>query len=194
MTVYTSRNQPIPDAVELLRYTLDTVLKKGGSHYGSQYEFHHDSAPSLVIAAGRVHQMVPDKNWLGDIWPYLKIAIDYILGNLDDSGMYTSLNHSGNSFSTQSGGSNAWDDVGFGHHDGYSAALAYRALYNAAAMASFIGHKDMAQRCRQAAPVLKIAYVKSLYNPETGWLAGWRSRDGELHDYGFTFINGLAIC
>lgn len=194
MSVYTARNQPIPDAVELLRYTLNMALKKGGSHYGSQYKFHHDSAPSLVITAGRIHQMSPDKEWLSDIWPYLKIAIDYLLDNLDDSGMYTSRHHSGDSFIAQGGGSNAWDDIRFGHHDGYSAAFAYRALYSAAALAKFIGQTDLAQRCKQAAPVLKTAYVKSLYNPETGWLAGWRSRDGALHDYGFTFINGMAIC
>ena len=192
MTVYTAQNKPIPDAVDVLRYTLDMTLQKGGSHYGSHYEFHHDGAPSRVITAGRVHQMAPDKRWLTGIWPYLKGAIDYILESLDDSGMYTSRHHSGNSFSS-GGGSNAWDDVGFGHHDGYSAALAYRALYSAAALADFIGEDDMACRCREAAPVLKTAYVKSLYNPETGWLAGWRSRDGELHDYGSIYINGMAI-
>ena len=30
-------------------------------------------------------------------------------------------------------------------------------------------------------------------NPKTGVLAGWKSADGELHDYYFTFVNGMAI-
>jgi len=195
MAVYTSRKHPLPDMMELLRYTTGLVLKKGGPHYGSQFDFHHDSAPALIIATGRIFQAGYDKKWLKDIWPCLKTAIDHILGNLDKTGMYTARFHSGNSGDgAGSGGSNAWDDIAFGHHDGYSAALAYRALYNAAAMAISAGQKDIAQRCLEAAPVLKQAYVKSLYNPQTGWLAGWRSRDGELHDYGFIVVNALAVC
>ena len=37
------------------------------------------------------------------------------------------------------------------------------------------------------------AYVPTFLNPKTGILAGWKSRDGELHDYWFTMINGMAI-
>ena len=33
----------------------------------------------------------------------------------------------------------------------------------------------------------------SFFNPDTGVLGGWRSADGELHDYYFTFVNGVAI-
>jgi hypothetical protein len=29
---------------------------------------------------------------------------------------------------------------------------------------------------------LKAAFFKTFYNPNTGWLGWWRSRDGELHD------------
>lgn len=194
MAVYSANASPIPDTLELVRYTLNLVLKKGGPHYGSQYEFHHDAAPSLLISAGRVHQASPDAAWLAEVWPYVRLLINHILDNLDDSGMYVCKHHSGNSGSTAGGGgSNAWDDVGFGHHDGYSAALAYRALYAAASLASAVGECELTQRCLLAASVLKSAYVKSLFNPDTGWLAGWRSRDGQLHDYGFLVVNGMAI-
>jgi hypothetical protein len=40
---------------------------------------------------------------------------------------------------------------------------------------------------------LKSNYFSKFYNPETGVLGGWRSEDGELHDYYFTFVNGVAI-
>ena len=30
-------------------------------------------------------------------------------------------------------------------------------------------------------------------NPQTGWLAWWKSADGELHDYASPIVNGLAI-
>ena len=36
-------------------------------------------------------------------------------------------------------------------------------------------------------------YFQTFYNPKTGVLAGWKSADGKLHDYYFTFVNGVAI-
>lgn len=192
MVPYSADNAPIPHAAELLRYTLGVALKMGGPHYGAQYAFHHDTAPSLLISAGRLHQTAPDAGWLHGIWPYLKSPLRYLLDNLDESGMYVCRHHSGNS-GGRSGGSNAWDDIRFGHHDGYSATLAYRALHSAAALAREAGDPVLGGRCREAAAALKSAFAASLYNPATGWLAGWRSRDGQLHDHGFLFVNGMAI-
>jgi len=40
---------------------------------------------------------------------------------------------------------------------------------------------------------LKAAYFKTLFNPTTGWLAWWKSADGQLHDYATPIVNGLAI-
>ena len=40
---------------------------------------------------------------------------------------------------------------------------------------------------------LRAAYYKTFYDPATGVLAGWKSADGKLHDYYFTFVNGMAI-
>ena len=35
-------------------------------------------------------------------------------------------------------------------------------------------------------------FARHLVNPDTGWAACWRSRDGALHDYASPFINGPA--
>jgi len=40
---------------------------------------------------------------------------------------------------------------------------------------------------------LKAAYFKTFYNLETGVLAGWKSRDGKLHDYYFLMVNSMAV-
>jgi len=40
---------------------------------------------------------------------------------------------------------------------------------------------------------LKAAYFDTFYDPATAVLAGWKSADGNLHDYYFTFVNGVAI-
>lgn len=87
-----------------------------------------------------------------------------------------------------------FDVISFGHHDGYSNALAYRGLRNAAALMRDAGDTDLGKKCAEAADALKTAYHPCFFNPETGWLAGWRSRDGQLHDHGFTFINAMAVC
>ena len=85
------------------------------------------------------------------------------------------------------------DVVGFGHLDGYVNALAYRGLRCAAGMFAGLGDAAFAADCRQAAGGIRAAYAGAFLNPTTGWLAGWRSRDGQLHDYGFLWVNGPAI-
>jgi len=39
----------------------------------------------------------------------------------------------------------------------------------------------------------KSIFSKTFYNPKTGILGGLRNKDGELHDYWFTFVNSMAI-
>jgi hypothetical protein len=86
------------------------------------------------------------------------------------------------------------DVVGFGHIDGYVNAWAYRAFRNAAAMLDDLArHRDLVSACRQAAARLRANYSPVLLNPDTGWIAGWRSRDGQLHDYAFIWVNGVAL-
>ena len=50
----------------------------------------------------------------------------------------------------------------------------------------------MADRVREAAATIRMHYAAQLINPETGWVAGWRSRDGQLHDYAMLWANGPA--
>jgi hypothetical protein len=89
--------------------------------------------------------------------------------------------------------SNWWDTIGFGHEDAYGNALAYRALRNVAMLAGKAGKSADATRYQAAADTLRNAYYKRFYDPETGVLGGWRSADGQLHDYYFLWVNGIAI-
>ena len=60
-------------------------------------------------------------------------------------------------------------------------------------MASDLREEEDVLRYREAADKLKAVYFPAFYNPATGVLAGWRSADGQLHDYCFLFVNGIAI-
>jgi hypothetical protein len=89
--------------------------------------------------------------------------------------------------------SNWWDTINFGHEDAYSNALAYRACQMFADLSRQLKHDDDGKYFAQKAAKLRAAYVPTFMNPATGVLAGWKSADGQLHDYWFTFVQGVAI-
>jgi GH15 family glucan-1,4-alpha-glucosidase len=62
-----------------------------------------------------------------------------------------------------------------------------------AALADRIGEKDDAARYRARADAIRAAYADAFLDPSAGVVAGWRSRDGQLHNYYFPYINGIAV-
>ena len=123
-------------------------------------------------------------------WAEALLAMDH-----DGNGLfeYALSGNSGSWPAVPSAAGNWWDTIGFGHEDAYANALAYRALRGMEKLAGDLDKTDDAARYRAAADKLHAAYVKTFYNPATGVLAGWKSADGQLHDYYFLFVNGIAI-
>jgi len=187
---YTRTSPPLPSMTALLRYAVELAIK-GGPGYACFPEEAHDTAPSQLISAGRVYQAERNADWVRDVWPFLARRVRHICGSLNEQGFYICRRLSGNSRSFHTS-SNAWDTFCFGHADGYSAALAYRALRNAAVLARVAGDAGLAEQCAASAPRLRSAFVPTLHNPATGWLAGWRSADGELHDHAMHMVTALA--
>jgi hypothetical protein len=62
-----------------------------------------------------------------------------------------------------------------------------------AMLARKAGKPADATRYQAAADKLRAHYYDRFFNPATGILGGWRSADGELHDYYFLYVNGIAI-
>jgi hypothetical protein len=89
--------------------------------------------------------------------------------------------------------SNWWDTINFGHEDAYANALVFHAGKLFSTLAQRLGHTEDAIFFNAKADKLRAAYLPAFLNPETGLLAGWRSADGALHDYYFTFVQGAAI-
>lgn len=189
--VFTRKPDAGPDPLELARFTIARALMDGPG-YGYFRDFYMDTDPALVIAAGRLHHISPDKAWLRKVEPGLLNAVSRMLATLDEDGLVRSRVLSGNTGSYR-WSTNAMDVIGFGHQDAYVNALSYRAFRNSAAMLADIAHPGLAERCRESAAGILAAYAKTFLNPETGWVAGWKSRDGQLHDYAFTYVNGPAI-
>ncbi|MFH1738395.1 MAG: hypothetical protein ABIH23_05260, partial [bacterium] len=191
IAAHTHRPSEGPDPLDLARFTIGKALLDGGG-YGYFRNLYLDSDPILMSAAGRIHQADPDLDWLRRVEPGLTETIDRMAAKIRKEGLLICRDLSGNSGSYR-WSTNSMDVVGFGHIDGYVNAWAYRAFRNAAALMSQLGRGDRAEQCRELAESIRSVYGGYLVNPETGWVAGWRSRDGQLHDYAFTWVNGVAL-
>ena len=187
---FTSKPELGPDPLDLYRFTIERALLDGGG-YGYWRELYLDSDPILLSATGRIFQASPDRKWLKRIEPALKETLQRVFNTIGKEGLALCRTLSGNSGSYR-WSSNAMDAVGFGHMDAYVNAWTYRGLRNAAAIMKALGNDDLSSQAREKAAAMKNVFAKYLLNPETGWVAGWRSRDGELHDYAFTLCNGPA--
>lgn len=87
-----------------------------------------------------------------------------------------------------------WLDVcSFGWKDAWSNALLYPVLRQLARVLPALGRADLVEGFGDWADRLRAAYLPAFYNEETGWIAGWRCREGRLHDYAFAYVNGCAV-
>ena len=187
-------------ALDIIRQTLDSIIggtkTYGMPRMGAYGEFAADTLPSLLIAAEDYVEGSKDRQWLTANYGQLKTWADRMLATDHEGNGLIEYSLSGNSYSwlhSKYRPSNWWDDIGFGYEDAYANALAYRALGGLARLAAQTSHTDDEIRYRAAAQKLKASYLKTFYDPATGVLAGWRSADGQLHDYYFLWVNGIAI-
>jgi hypothetical protein len=190
-------------ALDLVRQTLDRIMGGANAYgmpgHGDFPEFSADTYPSLLIAAcdcANASAGQPDA-WVKTRYARLQAWADKMLGTVHNAEGLVEYSLSGNSGSWPAQlkfrPANWWDTIGFAHEDAYANALAYRALNEMAEVAGQTKHLEDQARYRAAADRIQAAYFKTFYNPETGVLAGWRSADGQLHDYYFPWVNGMAI-
>lgn len=198
-------------ALDLIRMTLDRYLagQKGYGMLGYDYDKTWDikespttcnsldSYPSLLIAACTYAMANNDKKWFTENYAGLKAWSDKMLAADKDSDGLLEFCLSGNSGSWKGDKTqrpaNWWDTIGFGHKDAYSNALAYHALKLLEDTNTKYARESEALFFKEKAEKLKAIYTSTFYNPATGVFAGWKSADGKLHDYYFTFVNGVAI-
>ena len=199
-------------AIDLVKMTVDRYLdgQKGYGIFGYYADFPGtekvqwggqnsslDTYPSLLIAACNYYRGSNDVAWLKERFQGLSKWAEEILSRDKDGDGIIEYGFSGNS-GTWSGEvfqrpANWWDTIGFGHKDAYSNALAYSALTRFTPLCTQVGDDRAANRYKEFAAKMKRNYYDTFINPKTGVLAGWRSEDGKLHDYYFTFVNGMAI-
>lgn len=189
---------------DILRQTLDRYIG-GMKAYGMvgynnssviKWDF-LDTYPSLLMACADYVNASSDTAWVKRNWSVLKSWADKMIAyDTDGDGLFE-YPLSGNSGSwpqrMAARPANWWDTIGFAHKDAYSNALAFKAFEAMAMLAEKAGDAHEADSYRGHAHKIKAIYYKTFYNPATGVLAGWKSADGKLHDYYFTFVNGMAV-
>jgi hypothetical protein len=194
-------------AMDLIRNTLDQYLngmlgygmvgygKDGKISWQSAYNS-SDSFPSLIMAACYYIIDTKDLEWANKNYQGIAAWATKMMATDTNNDGIIEYGYSGNSDSWIKDfkrPSNWWDTIGFGHDDAYSNALAYRACTLLSQVAAILNNPGDSHNYDAFAKKLKSNYFSRFFNPDTGVLGGWRSADGELHDYYFTFVNGVAI-
>jgi len=144
-----------------------------------------DTYPSLVISACNYIKGTNDKTWAAKYYPMMKEWMDEQMKKDKNQNGLVEYEVSGNSGSWDGTirPANWWDTVGYGYEDAFSNALTYEALNLMSRTAELIEIKADAERYKHLSEKLKNVYFKTFYNQATGVLAGWKSKDGKLHDY-----------
>lgn len=183
----------------LVRRTLDDwfrcrVMGMGNVAAFLKHDLYLMTNPMMVIAAWDYLQMTKNIDWLrANIDQIQRVAAFILRRDQDQDGLTESL-HSGNAWSLRDPDRSDFylETINFGHKNAITNALAYRAYHCMVDLLTALGHTESAMVYTRAAAKLKQAYVPTFHNPATGVLAGWISQDGQIHDYVFPFVNGLA--
>lgn len=153
-----------------------------------------DGNPSVIIGAWAYYKVSTDKEWLINNIRSLELIADYTAGrDIDNDGIIESR-QSGNSGSRPPRNPDmAYDAYASGHKNAYVNALAFRSFKCLAYLEKEAGNNKLEEKYLQLAARIKAAYLRTFYNPETGWLGWWRSKDRKLHDIYSDIPTSLAI-
>jgi hypothetical protein len=133
------------------------------------------------------------EEWLARFAPQLARQIDQMRNrDLDHDGLVESKYRLGISGHSQ-WSTCFYDVISFGWKCAFSNALLYAALVKLSVVLPRLGRADLAGGLDAWAALLKAHYLPAFFNPSTGWLAGWRCKEGKLHDHAFITVNGAAV-
>jgi hypothetical protein len=190
-------------AIDLLRHSLERWLQGGpgyasggmagsGTVHDAEDEYlMSGSAGLLGLAEYLSHERAAE--WFQEFSPLIARKLKRMRDrDVDSDGLIESTLRDGRSGGHQ-WSTNWYDVISFGWKDAFANAILYRALILLSDALPQLGRHDLAAGLREWARALKESYLKSFLNPQTGWLAGWRSADDALHDYAFLAVNGAAI-
>ena len=172
-------------------YASGGLLASGEPHVAED-EYLMTGAAGLLGAA-ELLEMQGSAEWLQHFGPQIGRQLSAMRArDLDGDGLVESRYRLGIS------GEHQWatcfyDVISIGWKCTFSNALLYKALRTLARTLPVHGRADLADGLDAWADRLKENFLPAFFNPATGWLAGWRCKEGRLHDHAFITINGAAV-
>ena len=145
-----------------------------------------------LYGIGRLLEVI-DPDWIVARAPRIDAALDAMRDrDLDGDGLIESRLRTGRSGEHQ--WSTTWADVvSFGWKDAWSNAVLYGALRAIAAGYRRVDRVIRAEELEAWGTTIQAAYLPTFLHDATGWLGGWRSPDGVLHDHAYPLVNGDAV-
>jgi hypothetical protein len=188
-------------ALDLVRDTIERYLDGAPGYGAGRTSFHGGllqdeylaTDPSVLLGLAHLVAASPDDAWLERRAGAIRALIDRVRAHdVDADGLIECDLRRGIT------GSGAWssnlaDIVSFGWKDAYTNAILFDALDRLASMLPDLGGGAPTPDLAAWRERLRASYLPAFWNDDTGWLAGWRSADGALHDAGYLWVNGAAV-
>ena len=153
-----------------------------------------DSTPGAIIGLTGISRW--NLPFAKKLIPYAVKAADFLVRQDRDGDGIFEVAYPGDYMGQpcETGGQgNWWDNFCFGHKDIYFNYLCHRALRELSALLRRVGDVDTAKKYEEQLEKFDKAFLDTFYNPETELMAGWISKNGTVHDYGFTFAVSMGI-
>jgi hypothetical protein len=188
-------------ALDLVRDTIERYLDGGPGYMAGRTSFHDglvqdeyiQTDVSVLLAIAHLLAGRPDAAWLAERAAGIELLLDRTLArDVDGDGLIESTLRRGIT-GERDWSSNTCDIVSFGWKDAYSNALLFEALTRLDGVLIGDAWSSRRDSLRAWADRLRTAYAPAFWNPATGWVAGWRSADDQLHDAGYLWVNGAAV-
>lgn len=153
-----------------------------------------DSNPSVIIGAWSYVKISSDMDWLKRRIKDLEFIAQFMINrDIDDDGIIESRQSGNDGSRPPRNPDMAWDCYTSGHKNAYINILAFRAFNDLADLEKQLGDNTKEQKYRYQAKRIKDAFYETFYNPDSGWLGLWRSKDGNLHDIYSDIATSFAV-
>ncbi|WP_158712793.1 alpha-L-rhamnosidase-related protein [Parabacteroides pacaensis] len=178
---------------EALRTSIGVALQERIGENGRIKDYGWESSEITLIALYNYLLVSNDWAFIRHHQEAIRRLVKGVLDtDTDQDGIFESPFH-GNYMDPKRESWNWWDDFAFGHKDAYVNLHAYRGLSGVRKIFEKLGLVQDADLISDRLTKFRAAFHQTFFNPKTGMYAGWVSRDGNVHDYQFTFISSMAI-
>jgi len=201
----------IPDHPEmdaLLKYIRDNPVGKDGYAWpspGSEKHLGHSrhtvTNPIYAMAVARAYLQTRDRSFLEakdsqsgeSVLDKARRAMSYQIDTLGGRSGLLTVEDPEIDGTAASKGDNYWDFWLFGGRSAYNNAYFYESLRWMAELEAALGNEARAHELRELRPLVKKRFNETFWDETKGRYIGWIDKNGEPHDYGFTFVNLPAL-